>query len=105
MTGLHAMVMLPIFVVVTVFIGKLILRRVGRTVVKVKVYPVAMPTPYPVQPNFTPPYPSQPQYPAPEYSEHYHYPVDQRHAATRNEPLTEDEEFNEVVRGFYQQER
>jgi hypothetical protein len=98
------MATLLIFVVATVFIGKLILRRVGRTVVKVKVYPVAMPTPYPVQPNFTPPYPPQPQYPAPEYPEHYHYPVDQRHAAI-NEPLTEDEEFNEVVRDFYQQER
>lgn len=103
MTGFGAMMTLLVFVVVTVFIGKLILRRVGRTVVKIKMYPVVMPMPYPVQPNHAAPHPLQPQYSAPEYVEHQHF-VEQHDAAT-SEPLTEDEEFNEVVRDFYRQER
>lgn len=104
MTGLQSMVSLLVFVVAVVFIGKLILRWAGRTVVKV--YPVATPMSYPVPPPLAPPYPPPPYYPPPGYSEHYQqHPVDQRPIAV-NEPLTEDErKFNEVVRDFYQPDR
>lgn len=100
MTGTQAVYALGgafLCVVFVWFLGKLVLRLAGRKVVKV--YTV-------VQPWYPPPIAAQP--PGLFYPPAAHPPADAANFAAPHEPtsadageLTEDEQFDDIVRNFY----
>lgn len=126
MTGSSAVDSLLLFlmaIVAIVFLGKLVLRRAGRSVVKF--YPTAgpivlMPPLYPPGVFHGQPYPGighppathppaypapahPPAYPAPAHPPTYSYPAEQQPRGIAGSPAGEGDQFDEIVRDFYGQ--
>jgi len=115
MTGSHAIISLLLFVPAVMFLGKFVLRRAGRTVVKN--YPmVVMPPPYPAALPYPPPvYPPAAAYPPPPFPTAAPYPMYPTYPAPApfpvapefiappipQQPLNEDQQFDAIVRDFY----
>lgn len=97
MNGSHSIIALAVAAFVVIFVGKLILRRVGRPVTKV--YNTVTPAVYMPPPTYIPPQP--PVYPVGGYPPaQMPVPVSQE-IPVPAEPMTEDELFDDIVRNYH----
>lgn len=100
MTGFHAIIALVVFVPTIMFIGKYILRRAGRTVVKN--YPVVVMPPYPPFPAYPPPVGPSPAYPPTYQAQPSFLPPEQAPpGAASDMPVSDEQKFQEIVQDFY----
>ena len=112
MTGSNVVDTLVLFlmtIIAIVFLGKLVLRRAGRTVVKV--YQPVSPPIVVLPPMYSAPFPPQLQYPGmgypvPPAAYPPAYPAvpieQQQHPGIAPRPLSEGEQFDQIVDGFYE---
>ena len=125
MTGSSAvdsLVTFMVLIIAIIFFGKFVLRRAGRSVVKV--YPTVGPMVFmpPLHPGAFPgqqPYPGMgypaahppaypvpahpPTYPTPGYVPAYPAMAEQQRRGIERRPVSDGDQFDEIVRDFYEQ--